>query len=148
MRTNYYLLKNIVYLPTWGAFTKTGALRVVEPVGVVPLSNTVGLRAAFREVLARGNPAVPPLFGDQLNQRILPKYTGVKSDRAFYRRAESWSIEEKDGLYKIIGKQRRPDAGWKDDPKQTIDFPPGTKVDDVIDRAIALMEEKVRRQVQ
>jgi hypothetical protein len=148
MRTNYYLVKGIVYLPTWGAFTKTGALRVVEPVAVVPLSDTVGLRRAFREVLARGNPAVPPLSGDQLKQRILPKYTGIKSDRAFYRSAESWSIEEKNGLYKIIGKQRRPDAGWKDDPKQTIDFPPGTDAEQVIERAIAIIEAKAREQEQ
>jgi hypothetical protein len=33
---------------------------------------------------------------------------------------------------------------WRDDPEQTIAFPPGATVDDVVERMIAILQAAVR----
>ena len=53
-----YLRKGIVYLTTLGKMN-TGGHRDIDPVSVVPVSDTAGLERAFRETIARGNPIVP-----------------------------------------------------------------------------------------
>jgi len=62
---------------------------------------------------------------------------------AFARGATPWSIEEENGIFQIIGRQRTP-GGWVDDPEQTIDFPPGTTLDQAIDRMIAILQQTAR----
>jgi hypothetical protein len=43
-----------------------------------------------------------------------------------------------------LGYRRHPD-GWHEDPEQKVDLPPGTTVDDVIDRMIAILQEAAQK---
>ncbi len=52
----------------------------------------------------------------------------------------SWNVEESDGVFKIVPQRKRPDRGWEDDTEQTITFPPGTGVNEVCDRMIAILQ--------
>jgi hypothetical protein len=56
-----YLRNGIVYVPTVG--NGRGVYTLIEPVAVVPVANTEGLRIAFREVVGRKNVDVPPVKG-------------------------------------------------------------------------------------
>jgi len=60
MNCHIYLRKGIVYVPTMGMIDR-GFYRGVEPVAVVSVSNTEGLRHALQAAIARGNPRVPML---------------------------------------------------------------------------------------
>ena len=119
--------------------------RGVEPVAVAPAKNTEALRQALKATIARGNPVVPQPQGQQdWPPPVVLKYAGVKSWSAFERGLQVWDINESDGIFQIAGNVRGP-HGWVEDPKQTITFPPGTSVDDVIDRMIAILQEAARK---
>jgi hypothetical protein len=45
--------------------------------------------------------------------------------------------------YQIIGYRREPN-NWAQDPEQTVGFPPGTTLDQVIDRMIATLQQTAR----
>jgi hypothetical protein len=68
----------------------------------------------------------------------------VKSWGAFARWASPWVIDERGGKYQIIGHRREPN-NWAQDPEQTVDFPPGTTLDQVIDRMIAILQYAARQ---
>ena len=138
-----YLRKSIVYLPTMGEMDK-GFYRGVEPVAVVPISNTEGVRQALRTTIARGNPIVPMLRRSDIPPPVLLKYAGVKSWSAFERDMCFWDISEKEGTFQIAGQRKHANGMWKDDPEQTIIFPPSAKVDDVIDRMIDILQATAR----
>jgi len=138
------LRSGIVYMPTMGKMGK-GFYRGVEPVAVAPAKNTEALRQALKATIARGNPVVPQPQGQQdWPPPVVLTYAGVKSWSAFERGLQVWDINESDGIFQIAGNVRGP-HGWVEDPKQTITFPPGTSVDDVIDRMIAILQEAARK---
>jgi hypothetical protein len=137
-----YLRKGVVYVPTVG--DRRGVYTLIEPVAVVPVTNTEGLRAAFRDAVARKNIDVPPVKG-KWPPPILPKYAGVKTSAAFDRGASTWNIQEDEGKYKIVGYRPHPEGYWTEDRDQTIEFPPGTLMDAVIDRMIAILQEAATR---
>jgi len=139
-----YLRKGIVYIPTWGKIDK-GHYRGVEPIAVVPVSDTDGLWRAFRETIARGNPVVPRLPRAQIPPPAILKYAGVKTWGAFSRGTLSWNINEliNDG-FQIVGKRKSPSGGFIDDPQQTVTMPPGSNVEDVIERMISILQETAR----
>jgi hypothetical protein len=138
------LRSGIVYMPTMGKMGK-GFYRGVEPVAVAPAKNTEALRQALKASIARGNPVVPqPQRQQDWPPPVVLKYAGVKSWSAFERGLQVWDINESDGIFQIAGNVRGP-HGWVEDPKQTITFPPGTSVDDVIDRMIAILQEAARK---
>jgi hypothetical protein len=139
MHCHIYLRKGTVFIPTSGIVHK-GLHRDIEPVAVVPASNTQAVRQALQETIARGNPPTPHYRSDSYPQPAVLKYAGVKSWAAFARDASPWSIKEKDGVYQIVSKRRNPD-GWVEDPDHTIEFPQGTTVDDVIDRMVKILRE-------
>jgi hypothetical protein len=58
MLYNCFLKKGVVYVPTV-AKLQTGAYTDIEPVAVVPVSNTESLRRAFLDAIARKNAIVP-----------------------------------------------------------------------------------------
>jgi hypothetical protein len=72
------------------------------------------------------------------------KYAGVKSWGTFARGASPWSIKENDGIYQLVGNQKGP-TGWVEDPEQRVEFPPGTAVDQVIDRMIVILQDAARK---
>lgn len=138
MLCHLYLRKGRVFIPTFGR-VPGGPYRDIEPVAVVDVSNADGLRQSFRETIARGNPPVGP-YPRPNPPPVVVKHAGVKSWGAFARRASPWVIEERDGKYQIVGHRREPN-NWAEDPEQTVDFPTGTTLDQVIDRMIAILQE-------
>jgi hypothetical protein len=144
MHYHVYLRKGAVIVPTSGKVDR-GPYRDIEPVDLAPVSDAAAIRRALQAAIARGNPPTPRYPSGSYPQPVVVKYAGVKSWGAFARDASPpWSIKERDGLYQIIGKRKHPD-GWVDDPKQKIDFPPGSTVDEVIDRMIAILQDAARQ---
>jgi hypothetical protein len=138
-----YLRRGIVYVPTV-AKRETGAYTEIEPVTVVPIAHADGLRRAFEDTIARKNTIVPRPKGEW-PPPLLPKYAGVKTWSAFARDTSTWSIEETDGVYQIVGYRMHPKGYWEQDPDQKIPFPQGTTVNDVITRMIAILQAAARR---
>jgi len=71
------------------------------------------------------------------------KYAGVKSWGAS-RGASPWIIGERDGRYQIVGHRREPN-NFAVDPDQSVDFPPSTTLDQVIDRMIGILQATARK---
>jgi hypothetical protein len=138
-----YLKRGMVYLPT--TVNQGKALYMtVEPVTVVPVADTEGLRRALRNTIPKQNAFVPPSVDDARKPPVLLKYTGDKSWSAFMRDTSPWSIYEKDGKYQIEGFRTHRKGYWERDPEQTIEFPPETSLDDVIDRMISILQDAAR----
>jgi hypothetical protein len=138
-----YLRHSVVYVPTT-AKRGTSVYTAIEPVAVVPVTNTKGLRRAFLDTIARKNIAVTPPTG-KWPAPLLLKYAGVKSWSAFARDASTWNIEENEDIYQIVGHRLHPKGYWVEDPNKKIEFPPGATVDDVINRMIAILQDAARR---
>lgn len=133
-----YLRDGVVYVPTVG---KRGVVyKIIEPVAVVSVSDTENLRRALFASISRKNVDVLPAKG-KWPPPILPKYAGVKTWGAFARSASTWNIEENNGNYRIGGYRKHPDGYWVEDHEQEIEFPRGTKIDAVIDRMIAILQQ-------
>lgn len=143
MLLHSYLKNGIVYVPTVAKLT-TGAYVDIDPVAVESVANATGLRRAFSEANARKNPVVSPPPKGKWPPPVLLNYARVKSWSAFAAGASMWSIKEADGDYQIVGYRDHPDGYWVPNPDQTIDFPRGTKIDTVIDRVIAILQEAAR----
>jgi hypothetical protein len=142
MLYNSYLRDGIVYVPTVGK--RGGVYNDIEPVAVVPVANTEGLRRAFLDATARKNIDLPLIKG-KWPPPVLLKYAGVKTWSAFARGTLTWNIDETDGSYRIVGHRAHPDGYWVRDPDQTVSFSPGTVVDKVVDRMIAILQDAARR---
>ena len=137
-----YLRDGFVYVPTVG---KRGAVyTIIEPVAVVSVSDTDKLRQAFSDAISRKNVNVLPHKGKR-PPPVLPKYAGVKTWAAFARNASTWNIEQKkDGNYRIVGYRKHPDGYWAEDHEKKIEFPRGTKIDAVVDRMIAILQQAAK----
>jgi hypothetical protein len=140
MHSTCYLRKGGVYIPTLGMMDK-GLYRHIEPVALAPVSNTDALRRIFLDAFARGNPQVPLLKQPDTSPSVILKHAGVATWRTFARHASTWSVDERDGLYKILGYRKDPPAGWTRDKTQDEIFPAGTPADQVIDRMIAILQQ-------
>jgi hypothetical protein len=139
-----YLRKGAVIVPTTGKVDR-GPYRDVEPVDVVPLSDVAAIRRALQATIARGNPPTPRYPRGAHPQPVVVKHAGVKSWAAFAREAlPPWNIQEKDGAFEIVAHRKHP-AGWVEDPEQTVIFPPGSSVDQVIDRMITILQDAARQ---
>jgi hypothetical protein len=138
MLWRFYLRKGIVYIPTLGKIDK-GFYRGVEPVAVVPMSNTEALHRALLDAVMRGNPAIPRLQQGERHTPITLKYAGVKTWSAFERGTSYWGIEERDGIFRIVFHQRAETQGWEEDKEKRITFPEAT-ADEVIERMIAILQ--------
>jgi hypothetical protein len=138
MDWHVYLKDNVVFVPTTGALDK-GVYREIEPVAVVPLSNTEGVRRALQATIARGNPPARYSAGN-FPPPVLLKYAGVKPWSAFARGTLTWSVEQTDGLYRIFGYRKNAKGYWERDPNQKTAFPAGIAADEVIGRLIAIMQ--------
>jgi len=144
MLYNLYLKKGTVYLPTV-VNQGTAVYMDVEPVTVVPLADTEGLRRALRSTIASKNAFVAPSPEDGRKPPVLLKYTGDKSWSAFMRGTSVWDITERQGKYQIVGHRIHRKGYWENDPEQKIDFPPGASIDEVVDRMIAILQDAARQ---
>jgi hypothetical protein len=135
-----YLRKGMVYIPT-KAETPSGSYREIEPVSVVPVSETEDLRAALKECIARGNPPLESYSSTDQSQAVVLKYAGVGSFSSFARGAQPWTIVLKDGVYEIRGQRKRSDRGWEQDPNNIIVFPADSAEDSVIEKMIQILQK-------
>jgi hypothetical protein len=142
MRLTLYLRKGQVIVPTLG-LVDPGLYRDIEPVAVMGVADTEALRLAFKETIARGHPPTGP-YPRPNPPPVVVKHAGVKSWGAFARDASTWLVKQQEGRYRIIGYRREPN-NWVPDPEQTVDFPPGTTLDQVLDRMIAILQEAARQ---
>jgi hypothetical protein len=143
MLCDCFLKEGIVYVPTVVKL-RTGAYMDVEPVAAIPVGDTNALRRAFVAAIARVNAIVPNQPKDDWPPPVLLKYTGDKNWSAFKRGASHWDIQDKAGSYQIVGHRTHRKGYWEPDPDQKIEFPPGTTVDHVVDRMIAILQEAAR----
>ena len=140
MRSFCWLRKGHFYMPVL-AKTVAGFYQGIDPVAVIPVSQTAELRRAIAETIAQGNPVIPTPSPKEIPLPSVLKYAGVKTWKAFERDALSWKITENNGIYQIVGQRDGRYGGTVDDPDQTITFPSGTPIDDVIDRMIAILQQ-------
>jgi hypothetical protein len=143
MRLKAYLRKGRVFIPTIGLVTR-GLYRDIEPVTIVDVSETGTLRRSLSETAARGHPPTGP-YPRPNPLPLVAKYAGVKRWGDFARGASPWTIEERNGIYTIVGYRREPN-NWAEDPEQTINFPLGTGLDQVIDRMIEILQSAAHSQ--
>ena len=138
-----YLKKGTVYLPT--VVNQGIAVYMdVEPVTVVPVADTEGLRRALRNTIPTANAFLAPSPEDGRRPPVILKYTGDKSWSAFSRSASAWSIYEKNGIYRIAPYRTHQKGYWEEDPDREIEFPPRTPINDVIERMIAILQDAAR----
>jgi hypothetical protein len=141
-----YLRNNIVYIPTVARRKSSPIYSNIEPVSVVSIASVENVRRALFETIARKNPVIPDRDPKALRERpLLPKYAGVKSLPAFFRKASAWGITEDDGVYKKLIYRKHPKGYWQQDPEQEIHFPAGTVISEVVDRMIAILQEAARQ---
>jgi hypothetical protein len=138
-----YLKKGTVYLPTV-VNQGIAVYMEIEPVITVPVADTKGLRHALGDMMSKPNAYVAPSIEDARKPPVMLKYTRDRSWSALQRSALCWDIQDKDGQYKIAGHRIHEGRYWKRDPKQTIQFPPGTTADDVVDRMISILQAEAR----
>ena len=140
-----FLRMGIVYVPTTGVFQRGPLYLMMEPVTVIPVSDSVALHRAFAETRARGNPKVSESDVSDPSPPAVIKYAGVKTWRTFVRHADLWGIDERNGTYEIVGYRRDSPDGWVPDTTQAVVFPAGTTADEVIEHVIAILQEAARR---
>jgi hypothetical protein len=111
---------------------------LVEPVAVVPVSNTDALRTALQETIKRGNPI---MTYDRTAPSTFCKYPGVKSWSAFARNASLWVMNETDGVLRIEPNTRDSNGAFTPNKDAVETLPAGSTVDDLIRRMIAIVQD-------
>jgi hypothetical protein len=106
MRWGLYLRNHVVLVPTTGVLEEGPVYRDMEPVDVAPLSNVDTVGRALHSAIARGNPPAPRYSLGNFPPPVVLKYAGVKSWAAFERGTLTWTIEQADTTYQIIGYRR------------------------------------------
>jgi hypothetical protein len=146
MLWNCYLRKGVVYVPTLAHLVPNSGYVAREPITVVPVSDTTALRRAFLETIAKGNPTLPVhLKPDYNSPSVVQSRAGIKSRSAFERTTLSWSIDEKDGEYRILTYRRHHGGGRVVDSDQTIVLPRGSGVEEACDRMIELVQAAAQK---
>lgn len=146
MRVSLRLYQGIIYIPTVHRVEGHGFLVMKAPIDAVSPEQAEGLREAIRAALARGNPSMSAdearaTLNDDRNSDTL-RATQAKSWFALDRQtAGLWTLAEENGLYEIRVDEPLETRGWHEDETKRIRFPPGTSVDDVINRLIAMIQE-------
>lgn len=140
MHCDCYLRQGTVFLPTTGKADKN-VYFLVEPVAVVPVSDTDALRRALRETIARGNPTVKY---DRSAPPVLLKYAGVKSWSTFARNARLWVMEEAADVFIVVPYQRGADGSFSPDKTATVTLQNATAPHDLAERMITILQEAAR----
>jgi hypothetical protein len=120
--------------------TEAGYFLDIDPVEVVPASETEVLRHAINRMIKSGNPVVPTPSRTSFPKPVILKYTKVKSWSAFEDGANVWKIVQKSGVYQISPGRKREDRGWEDDVPKIETFAPDATIDSVVLRVITLIQ--------
>jgi hypothetical protein len=137
-----YLRNGTVYVPTV-AQTEAGYYMDIEPVEAVSATDTGALEHAIKEAMSKGNPIVPTPRRATFPKPVVLKHANVKSWSAFEKGTLNWTIVGKSGNYQIKPGRKRPDKGWEEDPAKIESLPPGTTLDEVARRVVALVQLSV-----
>jgi hypothetical protein len=138
MLWHVYLRNDTAYVPT---VSQTESFFLdTDPVEVVSAVDSEALRHAVKQAIGRGNPRVPAPTRVAFPASVVLKYAKMKSWSAFEKGCSLWTIEEKDGLYKIQRGRKRPDRGWEADPAQVEVLPPGIGIDEIAQRVASSVQ--------
>ena len=140
-----YLRTGVVYLPTTGV-TKHRLYQSIEPVTVIPASNTEALQRALAEMITRGNPEIPALKPSDYPPPVLLKYAAVKSWGAFARSASLWAFEEAEKVLRIRPYRRDERSAFVPDKNSIITLPESSTPNDLIERLISILQEATKEQ--
>ena len=148
MHVSLRLHKGVVQIPTSYFVERDGFFVTNAPLESVPVEQTEQLRQAILVTIERGN---PPITRDQARDLLhskddpLLKAAAARSWYVFDRQTKGlWSID-KNGVYEIRVNQPMETHGWHEDKTKRVEFPPGTPVEEVIDRLIAMIQECARQ---
>jgi hypothetical protein len=143
------LYNGVVHIPTPYLVEEDGFFVDNRPLESVPVEQTEALRQAIMTAIERAN---PPISRDQARALLhskddpLLKATGARSWYVLDRQTTGlWSIDVKNGAYEIRVYQPIKPRGWNEDKTKRVQFLPGTAVDDVIARLIAMIQERARQ---
>ncbi|HVJ53566.1 MAG TPA: hypothetical protein VM689_13950 [Aliidongia sp.] len=132
-----YLRKGLVYLPGLAKAT-AGFYIGIDPVLIVPIADTDAVLKAMHEIWISGNPIVPTPPPDE--PAVLLKYVNAKTWGAFARDALLWTMDEDNGVCKIVGYRKVRHGGYVPDPEQTITLPAGAGFDEMAKRLVEIMQ--------
>jgi hypothetical protein len=115
-------------------------------VEAVPVTQTEALRRAILGSVTRGNPEVSledyKVLSRTREGSVL-EATGCKSDYKLDRELGGyWGISDRGGVYSISVDRPYPKYGWHQDKEKAVRFPPGTLIDDVVARLIAMIQQR------
>ena len=143
------LYKGAVYIPTSYVVERDGFFVSNTPLESVPVEQPERMRRAILTTIERGN---PPISRDRARVLLhskgdpLLEAAGVRSWYILDRDTEGlWSIVGKDGIYQIRVDEPMQPRGWHEDKTKRVEFLPGTPVEEVIDRLIAMIQECARQ---
>lgn len=142
MLWNLYIRNGTAYVPTV-AQTEAGFFLDVDPVAVVPVTDTEALQNALKLSIDRGNPRVPTPTRAAFPKPVVLKYAKVKSWAAFEKGCSNWTIVQQDGCYQIKRGRKRPDSGWEDDAGQIEALPVGIGIDEIAQRVTSSVQSAV-----
>ena len=135
-----YLRNAIAYVPTVVKL-QTGAYMDVDPVAVVAVANTDGLRRALLDAIGRKNAVVPPPPKDKWPPPILLKYAGVKTWAALPAARRSGASKRRMGIFLSLAIEPIETIIGRRIPIRRPSFRPNASVDEVVDRMIAILQD-------
>jgi hypothetical protein len=115
MYWQFYVRRRTIFIPT-SAQTEAGFYLNVDPVAVLNITDTDGVRMALADMLARGNPRVPTPNRATFPPPIVLKYAKLKRWSEFEEDADSWTLTKDHRTYQLGPSKRRSDRGWEEDP--------------------------------
>ena len=143
------LYKGTVHIPTSYIVERGGPFFEGTPLESVAVEQTERLRLAILSATDRGNAPITRAEVTAIRATNIPPMlaaTGARSWHDLDRQMKgSWNLIEKDGLYQIRVDEPMEPRGWQEDKTRRVEFPPGTPVEDVIDRLIAMIQERARQ---
>ena len=147
MTVSLVLHNNVVLIPTSYIIQK-GFYFEYTPLETVPVEETRKLRESLLAAIERGNPPISRAEATTLSKGKNPPMlvaTGARSWNAFDRQIKgSWSIKDKSGPYRIQVDRPAQSHGWEEDSAKSVQFPPGTPLDEVITRLITMIQQRAR----
>jgi|SRR5579863_1448034 len=148
MTVSLILHNGVVLIPTSYTIQK-GFYFEHSPIEAVPVEKTQELREVLLAAVERGNPPVSRAEAKALSgSKSTPmlKATGARSWNALDLQIKgSWSLKDRNGVYKIQVDRPAQPRGWQEDSDKSVEFPPGTSLDDVISRLIAMIQERAQQ---
>lgn len=149
MHVSLRLYKDVVYIPTSCRVGQQGFWVANAPLEAVPVEQTSRLRSAILTTIERGNPVISRDQARVLIHRKndpWPEAMGAKSWPELDRDTTGlWNITDRNGVYQIRVDQPMLPRGWHEDKSKRVEFPPGTPVEEVIDRLIAMIQERAQQ---